>query len=295
MDLPLPLPQSPEFARASAAMGRPLQLCRRRSGGAVRLWWQVQSRRFGLLGRVDLISRGPVARDPADLEDWPACWRRWHDGRPLLLNAEGIAPERLRQAGFWPVMTPACVAMLPLGGEDAMRRAMRQKWRNRLNRARSNGLRIEQRGLAVDDPLLRAEAAQARRKGYRGLPVAFAAAFDAANPGKALIFEARKGTQMVAAALILCHGPVCTWQIGHSTEAGRRLNAMNLVLWTAMCALAEAGHGWLDLGSLNRDDAPGLSRFKLGNGAEARQLGGTWLHCPALAPLARRLPLRLAA
>lgn len=295
MDLPLPLPQSPEFARASAAMGRPLRLCRRRSGGAVRLWWQVQSRRFGPLGRVDLISRGPVARDPADLEDWPGHRRRWQDGRPLLLNAEGIAPEHLRRAGFWPVMTPACVAMLPLGGEDAMHRALRQKWRNRLHRALGSGLKVRQRGLSANDPLLQAEAAQARRKGYRGLPVAFSSAFDAANPGKALVFEARKGTRPVAAALILCHGPVCTWQIGHSSQEGRRLNAMNLVLWTAMCTLAEAGHDWLDLGTLNRGDAPGLARFKLGTGAEARQLGGTWLLWPALAPLARRLPLRLAA
>ena len=66
-DLLLPLPQSPEYARALSALGLPVRAMRQSCGGAERLWWQVQSRRFGPLGRVDLISRGPVAADRADL------------------------------------------------------------------------------------------------------------------------------------------------------------------------------------------------------------------------------------
>lgn len=295
MDLPLPLPQSPEFARACAALDRPLRLCTRERRGSLRLWWQVQSRRFGPLGRIDLISRGPVARDGDDLQEWPDRWRRWHDGRPLLLNADGISPDALRQAGFWPLMTPASLAVLPLRAEETMRRALRQKWRNRLNRAERADLCLRQRRLAPDDWLLRAEADQARRKGYRGLPPAFSRAFDAVNPGKTLVVEACEGGTPVAAALILRHGRICTWQIGHVSPRGRRLNAMNLVLWHAACVLAEAGHDSLDLGTLNRDDAPGLAHFKLGSGAQVHRLGGTWLHVPALVPLARHLPRRLAA
>ena len=88
---------------------------------------------------------------------------------------------------------------------------------------------------------------------------------------------------------------MATWQIGVARAEGRRLNAMNLLLWEAMGWLSDEGHETLDLGTLNTQDSPGLARFKLGTGAMAQRQGGTWLHAGPLAPLARRLPLRLAA
>lgn len=288
----VPLPQSDEFAAACAAMGQPLRLCRRETRRKERLRWQVQSRRFGLLGRVDLISRGPVGEAEA-LADWPDRWRHWHDGRPLILNAEGMAPDHLRAAGFWPLMTPASIALLRLGPEPAMRAAMAQKWRNRLNAALRASLKISRHALNRNHWLLHAEQAQARAKGYRGLPPGVSAAFAHANPGKATLFEARHAGEPAAALLILSHGSMCTWQIGHSTPLGRRLNAMNGLLWAAMLHAAETGHSVMDLGTLNTRDAPGLARFKLGTGARAHRLGGTWLHLGALAPLARHLPARL--
>lgn len=292
--LSLPLPQSEQFAAACQALGRPLRRCKRESGRRLRLWWQIQSRRFGPLGRIDLVSRGPVAAETDDLHDWTASWQRWHDGRPLLLNAEGIGAETLRAAGFWPLMTPASVALLPLGSESAMRTAMRQKWRNRLHRAERAGLDIVERPLEAGHWLLAAEAVQARQRGYRGLPPAFSLAFAAANPGQARVFEARQrdGTPL-AAGLMLRHGRMATWQIGVTTSEGRRCMAMNLILWRAMQRLADQGHDCLDLGTLNTQDAPGLAHFKLGTGATARRLGGTWLHLGVLAPLARHLPRRL--
>lgn len=293
--LQLPLPQSEEFAATCQALGRPLRRCKRESRRRLRLWWQVQSRHFGPLGRVDLVSRGPVAANAEDLHDWTSQWQRWHDGRPLLLNAEGTEASSLRTAGFWPLMTPASVALLPLRDETAMRQAMQQKWRNRLNKAERGGLSVHSLPLQHDHWLLQAEAAQARQRGYRGLPPAFSLAFAAANPGQAQVFEARQGRTPVAAALILRHGRMATWQIGVSTEAGRAGSAMNLVLWRAMQALVDWGHDCLDLGVVNTQDAAGLARFKLGTGAQIRRLGGTWLHLGALAPLARRLPLFLQA
>ncbi|MFW2587532.1 GNAT family N-acetyltransferase [Sagittula sp. SSi028] len=289
----LPLPQSAEFARTFAAMGRPLRLCKRECRRRVRMLWQVQSRRFRLFGRVDLVSRGPVADNAEDLMEWAATWRHWHDGRPFVLNADGIAPQILRANGFWPLMTPATLALLDLDAPATMRQAMQQKWRNRLNRAEGADLRVIRRPLAADDWLLTAEAEQARARRYRGMPPAFATAFAAANPGLAQVFEARHRGTPVAAALMLRHGRMATWQIGHSTPEGRKLNAMNLVLWHAMEALQADGHEQIDLGILNAQDAAGLTRFKLGTGARAHQLGGTWLHLGSLAPLARLLPDRM--
>lgn len=294
-DLAIPLPQSAEFAAAMQRLGRRVREMRSACAGRDRLRWLVQGRRFGPLGRVDLISRGPVARDPECLIDWLRRFQHWQDGRPLLLNADGLPAGALRSAGFWPLVTAGTLAMLPLGEAATMRAALQQKWRNRLNRSEGVGLRVTRHALDAGHWLLAAEARQARARGYRALPPQFSQAFAAANPGKALVFEARFRGQPVAAVLVLRHGAMATWQIGHVTEQGRALNAMNLTLWTAMDWLAEQGHRVLDLGLINTDDAQGLARFKLGTGAACHRLSGTWLHQGMLAPLAKRLPVRLAA
>jgi hypothetical protein len=52
------------------------------------------------------------------------------------------------------------------------------------------------------------------------------------------------------------------------------------MLYRAACALREEGVRWLDLGSVNTEDAPGLARFKLGTGAALRRLGHTLLVLP---------------
>ena len=292
--LPLPLPQSPEFAATLSALGVPVRCGFTGSSCAPEMRWQIQSRRLPLLGHVDLLSRGPVTRTPALPEDWlPLCRNR--RVAPLLLNADGPDAAALRAAGFWPLVTPATMAILPLGDEACMRAAMQQKWRNRLNRSAEASLRITRHTLGCDHWLLEAEARQARQRRYRALPAGLVAAYARCNPGKAVIWEARHGGDPVAAIAVLRHGRVATWQMGVSLPEGRRLNAMNALLWEAMRWLARQHHDRLDLGILNSDDAPGLTRFKLGTGAVPHRLGGTWLHMGTLAPFARHLPAALAA
>jgi hypothetical protein len=291
----LPLPQSPEYARACEALGLKLRACKQESAGQLRLWWQVQSRKLGPFGRVDLVSRGPVAREPGDLADWLGRWQRWHDRRPLLLNADGMAGDDLRSAGFWPLMTPATLAIVSLTTQAEMRKALHQKWRNRLNKAESSGLKVTRHALTRAHWILHSELEQAQSKGYRSLPPAISAAYARANPGQAVVFEARFRGDIVGGLLVLRHGAMATWQMGHSTDEGRKLNAMNLLLWRAMCWLADEGHSCLDLGMINDQDARGMSHFKRGTGAQDHRLGGTWLHLGALAPIARHLPRRLVA
>lgn len=284
----LPLQQSPEYARTLRALSLPV-----RCGAAPGLRWLVQSRRLPCLGLVSLISRGPVLTAPTPPDDWLALCRGGSRG-PLLFNADGLRPESLRTQGFWPLLTPATLAMLPLTDDATMRAAMQGKWRNRLNRSAAHRLHIRRLPLEPAHWLLSTEARQAREKRYRTLLPAFIAAFARANPGAALIWEARHAHQPVAAIAILRHGPTATWQIGVSLPQGRALSAMNALLWEAMRWLARNGHSHLDLGMLNSDAAPGLTRFKLGTGAHLHRLGGTWLHHPGLAPLARQLPARLS-
>lgn len=288
--LPLPLPQSPEYARTCAALGLGIQ-CGVRDG----LHWQIQTRRLPVFGRVGLLSRGPVARDPGTLAEWFAKDLRDREHGPLILNADGPDAAQMRAAGFWPLVTPATIALLPLGPETEMRAAMHPKWRSQLNRAMRKDLRVTRHPLSPDHWLLEAEARQARARRYRSLPPALFAVFSQVNPGKALIWEAWHDGQPAAAIAVLCHGRMATWQTGVTLAEGRKRDAMALLLWEAMRWLAGRGHELLDLGILNGEDAPGLTRFKLRTGARAHRLGGTWLHLPVLAPVARRLPACLAA
>lgn len=277
----VPLPQSAEFARAMALLGAALQ--RHEACGVT---WQARRHR----ACVTVISRGPVGAE-GDRGAWLRSVAR-HQPGAVLLEADGFAPEALRDAGFWPLVTPASLAILPLDCPQTMRAALHQKWRNRLARAEGAGLRVTRKPLERDHWLLPADAAQARARGYRPLPHAVSRAFAQANPGRAIVFEARKAGLPVAAILILRHGAMATWQTGHATQAGRRLNAMNLLLWHAMIDLADDGHAMLDLGLVNGDDAPGIARFKLGTGARLHRLSGSWLRLGALAPVARLLPPR---
>jgi hypothetical protein len=297
-DLPLPLPQSPEFARAAALLNVSVRRRQQESAGRLTGIWQIQSRGFYRLGEVDLLSRGPVWRSDVAAQGWLRRIPGLQGTRPLILNADTLLPPHaLRATGFWPLVSPATIAMLRLKEPGQMRAAFHQKWRNRLNRAEAAGLQLDWQDLHADEDhwLLRAEAAQQRCKGYRGWPMTFVHAFAAANPGQARLLTARYKSRPVAAALFLCHGQMATYQIGHSLPEGRQMNAMNLVLWEAMRALAARGHSLLDLGTLNSEDSAGLAHFKLGTGAEAQRQGGTWLYHRNLAPLARRLPDCLAA
>lgn len=225
-------------------------------------------RAFGPL-KLGLLSRGCIDDGHRDR------LRRQSDCQMLLLNAErpGQFPGIKIRAG-------AHVADLSLDGSATqLRAAMAQKWRNRLNYAAGRGLKVAQTALTADPAhwLLRKDRAQQKTKRFRGYPVAFSAAYAAANPGQARLFEVRASGEPIAAMLFLCHGAVATYHIGWTSEDGRAVSAHHLALWEAMKALKARGIQRIDLGTVDTETAPGLARFKLGSGAICRPLGGTWL------------------
>ncbi|MFK7753601.1 MAG: GNAT family N-acetyltransferase [Sedimentitalea sp.] len=234
-----------------------------------------------------------LARATPDLAALPAQLKKAGLGRtPVILSPDHPMPK-LAKLGALALMTPAHVAELTLSDPDHMRAAQHQKWRNRLRRAERTSLRVARQNLPFtpNQPLFAADAAQQRAQNYRAWPVAMTLAYAKANPGQAKLFTAFEGRDAVAAMLILRHGASATYHIGYSTPRGRTLNAHALILWHAALYLAAKGHTLLDLGYLDTHRAPGLARFKLGSGADARKLGGTWGWWPPLgrmlAPLAR--------
>lgn len=268
-----PLAQHPLFARALRALGRPVaEVALGEAGRAL-----VLGR-----GRVALVSRGPVWTPGTGIEARRAglALLRRRLPRPGLLLVNAEAPDRaLPRAGFLPLLTPAWVAEWPLDPDTAARRAdLHGKWRNALVRAEAEGWQVTRRPMPPEPShwLLARDAVTARARGYRPWPPALVAAY-AAAPGAAWLWTvARRGSAPAAAILVLRHGAGATYQTGWADAEGRAGGATALLLWEAAGWLAETGTTRFDLGTIDTEGAPGLARFKLGTGAVARPLGGSW-------------------
>ncbi len=284
----VPLQQSLEFMKALQAFG--VQVESVDMPGAVHGRAVLQSTWWPCLGWISLISRGPVWAGAADVQALVDGMRK--QGHPVLVNAEEMAATELTRAGLLPVMTPSSVAIWDLsGGRDLRWTRMHQKWRNRLRRAKGGALTLRHGSLPANGNhwLLAREAAFRKARRYKGYPGVIAAHYAAENPDMARVFWAELEGQPVAGMVFLRHGAGATYFLGHSNELGRAHHAHNLLMAAAADWFAEHGTTVLDLGSLDTVNAPGLARFKLGCGARAHQLGGTWLYARRLAPIAKRL------
>lgn len=156
---------------------------------------------------------------------------------------------------------------------------MKPAARNKVNKGKKSGLNIEwdQKGAFFPD-LLRKYQSDRVHKGYKGPSVmtmnalfrAFSQLKSSSSGAGALIGRAKVGEECVAAILIFVHsqnkGAAATYQIGWSSEDGKKRAAHNLLLWEAMLRLKASGVGDFDLGGINDGEAKGVKHFKEGFG-----------------------------
>jgi hypothetical protein len=288
--------QHPAYAATCAALGRSVRWQRLGPAWAPLGSALVVSRRWPGLGRLALLSRGPVwapdmppgARQVA-LGSLIDRLRREYAG--VIATPDPVAgADPLSDGNLLRMFTPGTLASLDLRGDAVARRArLRGKWRNALTRAMAEPLHITATPLPPDPDhwLLRAEAAQARARRYRNLPAAFTVAWARACPEDTLLLAAHAGSGPRAGMLFLRHGTQATYHLGWTSAAGRKAGAHNRLMWDGIERLAAAGVTRLDLGGIDTETAPGLARFKLGTGAAAIRLGATWIAAPGTAAIAR--------
>lgn len=237
----------------------------------------VERRLLGLL-RACFLLRGPVwlvELAEARQREGLAALHTWLR-RPLLI----WAPEATSApAGRRAVITGYSTSWVELGlPAAAMRRRLHPNWRHRLGQAERHGLEVRvERGAEGLRWLLTQNEAQRRRVGYKGPSPGFLHALAQAAGDDALLLTAWEQGERTAGVLLLRHGRAATYEVGHVTSRGRRLNAKHLLLWQGMLHLSERGVRWLDLGGIDTERAPTLARFKLGLGGEATTLAGTFL------------------
>ena len=88
---------------------------------------------------------------------------------------------------------------------------------------------------------------------------------------KGIVVLARHGRNLIAGAIYFHFGETAIYKFGASDEAFQDFRGNNLVMWSAIKWYARKGMKLLDFGrtSITND---GLRRFKLGWGAEERQM-----------------------
>lgn len=245
-----------------------------------------------MLGYISLAScsRGPVFHPDLSPVQRAEIYKRLRQSIPLSrLKVLLFSPDRPSEEvdgaetrGMSRVMTGYSTVLLDLTAAlPSLKAGLEGKWRNRLSKALSNDkLRVHvQPSLKRCEWLLGKELDQREAKKFHGLPTTFVQAYIAAAADHRQAFvvaHAELGKNSVGGMLFLIHGRVASYHMGWADEAGRELNAHNLLLWESLAYLQGLGIEVLDLGGVNTHDLPGISRFKLGTGGRAVTLAGTY-------------------
>lgn len=249
---------------------------------------QVFTRRIGPL-TLSKVLRGPVSLAPID----PAIVTRLvkpfaerlriRQLRPLFWLPEFPADQAdamMRQLGKRPMVRGYATSVVDLtSDETALRARLDGKWRNQLLRAEETGLRVETAhgGRFLDLLVERHETFRRARRHHGHSGTEIAALVAAIEPREdALILTALERNDPVAGVLLVVHGRGATYHVGWTSEAGRKANAHNLLLWRGALLLKARGIAFLDLGGID-DRSAGVARFKLGLGGGIRELAAMYL------------------
>ena len=153
--------------------------------------------------------------------------------------------------------------------KEDLRADLKSKWRNMLNKAEKQDMQIAFTDDVKELPLiLKHYEIDKRKKGYSGPSVPLlrdlAAYFNSSK--NVLIGKATLDNKLIAAIVIFVHGRSATYQIGWSSDDGRKNAAHNALLWNAMCELKDRHIQYFDLGGINDETAKNVKRFKEGMG-----------------------------
>lgn len=257
-----PFSQSDAYAAAARACGA--RAFRAELGCGTALVLERAGRRLVTRGPVWEAGVGAACRRRAlrRLARWP--------GLTLVTPEDGLTG-----LGLIPLVTPMHQAIWDLSGD--LRAGLAGKWRNRLAAAEQRGLRIGRGGARRLEELVLAEGTQRRARGYAAHPPGFTLALPTAS---LRVFDWRHAGAMGAGMAFVVEGGTATYHLGWAGADARALGVHGLMLFRAAEALRAEGVRWLDLGTVDTDNAPGLARFKLGTGAGLRRLGSTLLVLP---------------
>jgi peptidoglycan pentaglycine glycine transferase (the first glycine) len=195
------------------------------------------------------------------------------------LDADGELRHALRTAGWrpgTPIQPPRTRQVDLRPDEAALWSELRKKWRQYVNKARRDGVRIVEAGperLPEFYAIYRETAARARfvirtYESYVGVWEAFAAA----GMARLLLAEADDGTP-VATLFLLQVGDRVVEPYGGMTATGAESRANYLLKWEAMRSSKERGAVSYDMWGISHE---GIEHFKAGFGGREIKYVGAW-------------------
>jgi lipid II:glycine glycyltransferase (peptidoglycan interpeptide bridge formation enzyme) len=192
-------------------------------------------------------------------------------------DAEGSTRRTLAGLGWRPApqVQPSITRVIDLGPDEAaLWSALRGKWRQYVNRARSGGIRVEERGAsdlaAFHAIMVETSARTGTRIRTEGSYRAIWDAFAPAGRARLLFAVAPDGTPEAALFLVRAGSRVVE-PYGGMSGAGAASRANYLLKWEAIRSSREAGGSSYDMWGLVH---PGIRQFKEGfGGREIRLIG----------------------
>jgi peptidoglycan pentaglycine glycine transferase (the first glycine) len=198
---------------------------------------------------------------------------------PELHDDAALAAD-LRRAGWRPVprsLQPSVTRLIDLGrSEEALWSDLRPKWRQYVNKARREGLRVVV-GSGADLPAFYAlyEETAARAGFIHREEQSYRAVWDAFAPlgmGRLLFARSPDGTNVATLFLVGC-GRRMTELYGGMSIAGAEGHANYLLKWEAIRRARDEGFAEYDLWGLAHE---GIAHFKAGFGGREVRYVGAW-------------------
>ncbi|WP_209509858.1 MULTISPECIES: GNAT family N-acetyltransferase [unclassified Ruegeria] len=151
--------------------------------------------------------------------------------------------------------------------EDALMRTLHGKWRNPLRNALKSGMELEIRSIAACADRFHSlyQQVQAAKGFSPDIPPEFYYPLNGPDFSHEVLFARQDGAD-VGAMTIGQAGTNGVYLFGATSEAGRRLNAGHYLMWQAILHCKAHGLRWFDLGGIDVDSNPSVTRFKLRTG-----------------------------
>lgn len=193
-------------------------------------------------------------------------------------NSEAIVPI-LNGTGFQKKINPYRTIMLDLAlSMPEIRKSFDQKWRNQLNRAEKNNLKIiEGSGVELYHIFLDLQKEMHGRKPY--IPGVDYKEFrdiqkDLPEPLKMIILICEYEGKALTATIGSRIGDTGIYLLGATGNEGMKMKGAYLLQWRLIEIMKESGCKWYDLGGIDPDDNPGVYHFKSGiSRIEANHIG----------------------
>ncbi len=165
--------------------------------------------------------------------------------------------------------------------EQDLRKGLKQKWRNCLNKAERFGLSFEfGNSSELISELIFDYKKRLQNKNFKAsISPEFISILQNLLPDekKMWVFTGRHNSEKLGSILIVPYGDVCEYIVGAVNDIGKKYNAGQFLIWNAICEMKKIGYKWFDVGGANPERTPsGIFHFKEGINGIPYRLIGEW-------------------